>query len=86
MVAVTYLCAVGWSTTTPRASPNEVIRMPEPENTIERVRNSHLPGQSLGLRELFDAARVLDSAADKSAPGFGAARKRVEAQLEELGY
>jgi len=60
--------------------------MAEPQDTIERIRNSHRPGQGLTVEELFEAARILDASPDKSLPGFSAARKRVEAQLEEQGY
>jgi hypothetical protein len=60
--------------------------MPEPQDTIERIHNSHKPGQAMSVQELFEAATLLDSCEDKSSPGFGAARKRVECQLEERGY
>jgi hypothetical protein len=60
--------------------------MAEPADTIDRVNNSHKRGQEMSAEDLMQAAQVLDSAQDKSLPGFAAARKRVEGQLEEMGY
>lgn len=68
------------------STSNEENPVTEPHDTIERIHRSHQPGQALTIKELFDAAALLDSCTDKSAPGFAAARKRVESQLEENGY
>jgi hypothetical protein len=60
--------------------------MSEVTETIERVNSSHLPGRAMTATELMQAATILDAAPDKTVPGFATARKRVEGQLEELGY